>query len=143
MSEEGSFFVDTNVPLYCISSGEPDKQQAAMAWLDWLWQTQAGRISWQVIYEYYANAPKKTGKEEARGFADQLVLWDPIGPSADLLHRAWYWCDAAHIDFWDAMILAAAEQSGCRYLLSEDFQEGRNFDGVTVINPFNRSPDSL
>ncbi len=57
-----------------------------------------------------------------------------------MLHRAWHWCDRAQINFWDALILAAAEQSGCRWVLSEDFQSGRKFGPVTMVNPFERSP---
>ena len=38
--------------------------------------------------------------------------------------------------FWDALVLRSAKQSGCRVLFSEDFQHGREIDGVTVVNPF-------
>jgi len=41
------------------------------------------------------------------------------------------------------LIVAAAEQTGCRYLLSEDFQTGRRFDAVTVIDPFASTPTGL
>jgi predicted nucleic acid-binding protein len=44
------------------------------------------------------------------------------------------------MNFWDALIIAAAEQSGCRWLLSEDFQAGQRFGAVTVVDPFERSP---
>ena len=37
---------------------------------------------------------------------------------------------------WDAVILSAASQAGCRLLLSEDLQEGFTWAGVTVVNPF-------
>ena len=40
------------------------------------------------------------------------------------------------ISLWDAMILAAAESSGARELLSEDFNHGQNYGQVSVINPF-------
>jgi len=35
----------------------------------------------------------------------------------------------------DAIILAAAADSGCRLLLSEDLQDGFSWRGVTVTNP--------
>jgi predicted nucleic acid-binding protein len=57
-----------------------------------------------------------------------------------MLQRAWHWCDAAKISFWDALILAGAELSGCPYLLSEDFQAGRIFGAVTIVNPFHQGP---
>ena len=42
------------------------------------------------------------------------------------------------ISFWDALILRSAQQPGCRVLLSEDFQGGREIDGIQVVNPFRR-----
>jgi predicted nucleic acid-binding protein len=39
---------------------------------------------------------------------------------------------------WDAIILAAAADAGCRLLLSEDLQEGFSWRGVTVTNPFSK-----
>ncbi|HWB99103.1 MAG TPA: hypothetical protein VG672_20485, partial [Bryobacteraceae bacterium] len=41
-----------------------------------------------------------------------------------------------HFGIWDAVILSAASQAGCRLLLSEDLQDGFTWGGVTVVNPF-------
>jgi predicted nucleic acid-binding protein len=38
--------------------------------------------------------------------------------------------------FWDAMLWAVAQEAGCRYLISEDYQSGRTLGGVTFVNPF-------
>jgi predicted nucleic acid-binding protein len=40
------------------------------------------------------------------------------------------------LTIWDAVILSAAAQAGCRLLLSEDLQDGFTWAGVTVTNPF-------
>lgn len=40
------------------------------------------------------------------------------------------------LGIWDAVVLSAASQAGCRLLLSEDLQEGFTWGGVTVTNPF-------
>ena len=146
MSVAGSsFFVDTNVLLYSLSAREPAKQAVAAGWLDLLWAAEEGQISWQVLHEFYAKAVQKLGVPTAvaRSTANRYVLWSPVAPSESLLQRAWHWCDAAQINFWDALILAAAEQVGCRYLLSEDFQAGRHFGSVTVVDPFARGPDEF
>lgn len=37
---------------------------------------------------------------------------------------------------WDSVIFAAAAEAECRWLMSEDLQEGFTWRGVTVINPF-------
>jgi predicted nucleic acid-binding protein len=44
-----------------------------------------------------------------------------------------------NIGFWDSVILAAAATAGCQLLLSEDFQDGFSWGGVTVANPFAES----
>jgi predicted nucleic acid-binding protein len=40
------------------------------------------------------------------------------------------------LSIWDAVILSATAEGGCRLLLSEDLQEGFTWKGVTVTNPF-------
>ncbi len=40
------------------------------------------------------------------------------------------------LGIWDAVIIAATAEAGCRLLLSEDLQEGFTWRGVTVTNPF-------
>jgi predicted nucleic acid-binding protein len=37
---------------------------------------------------------------------------------------------------WDSVILSAAAHAGCRLLLSDDYQDGFTWSGVTVTNPF-------
>ena len=40
------------------------------------------------------------------------------------------------ISMWDALILSVAAENQCRLLISEDFQNGFTWHGVTVVNPF-------
>lgn len=47
------------------------------------------------------------------------------------------------LQFWDAMLWATARRVGVRYLLTEDFQDGRELSGVTFVNPFNPANDAL
>lgn len=44
---------------------------------------------------------------------------------------------------WDAVMLAAAAEAGCRLLLSEDLQDGFTWRGVTVTNPFSSTKHVL
>ena len=55
---------------------------------------------------------------------------------AEVVERAWYWMDEAQVSYWDGLILGAAERLGCTVLLSEDFQAGRSYGLVRVVNPF-------
>jgi predicted nucleic acid-binding protein len=40
------------------------------------------------------------------------------------------------VSFYDSLILAAAQEAGCRTVYSEDMQNGQKFRDVTVRNPF-------
>jgi len=44
---------------------------------------------------------------------------------------------------WDALILAVAAENHCRLLLSEDFNAGFTWRGVTMVNPFEAQPHPL
>jgi predicted nucleic acid-binding protein len=47
---------------------------------------------------------------------------------------------AHRLQFFDALILSAAEESGATLLLTEDLQDGFRWRGVTVANPFATEP---
>ena len=40
------------------------------------------------------------------------------------------------LSLWDALIWAAARENGVRLIYSEDFQHGREIEGVRIVNPF-------
>lgn len=136
------FFVDTNVLLYEYDIKNLVKRDQASAWMSWLWQNTLGIVSWQVLQEFYWNAVRKLAvpKDQAQQAVILFSAWNPPEVTLTLLERAWFWADNATITFWDAMVVAAAERTRCRWILSEDFQSGRVFGSVTVINPFDRLP---
>jgi len=40
------------------------------------------------------------------------------------------------LPFWDALLWATAKAAGVSVVLSEDFQDGRELEGVQFRNPF-------
>jgi len=40
------------------------------------------------------------------------------------------------LSFWDALIWAAARENGVPTIDTEDFQDGRDVEGVRFLNPF-------
>ena len=142
MNAGDGFFVDSNLLLYYVDSVEGAKRARANEWLEALWLAGTGRLSWQVLHEFYWNAVRKMrlAPVRAREIVTDLNHWRPVDTSLGLAQRAWEWMDGAQLSYWDALILAAAERSGSRYLLSEDFQDEREYAGVKVLNPFTHSP---
>ncbi len=138
MTGGSRFFADTNLLLYSVDRSEPEKQKLAWQWLDSMWEQSTGRLSWQVLHEFYVNAVAKMGvdKVSARKLVQGYLQWPPIETNGGLIGRAWHWMDNAQVSYWDGLIVAAAEQACCDILLSEDLQAGRQFGKVRIVNPF-------
>ena len=136
-------FVDTNVLVYARDLSDPAKQTRAHAWLEHLWRTGSGRLSVQVLAEYYVATTRKLrpglAPDEARADVADLRAWRPVTIDGTLLDVAWSLEDRFSLSFWDALIVAAAREADCGYLLTEDLQDGARYDGVLVVDPF-RTP---
>jgi predicted nucleic acid-binding protein len=138
-------FVDSNVLLYAVDEADPNKQRAARNWRAELWKSRRGRVSFQVLGEFYVNAVRKQPavRDEARAEVRDLLAWNPVVTDEALLERGWKLQDRYQLSYWDALIVAAAKAASCRYLLTEDLQAGQKLDGIEVVNPFLRSPESV
>ena len=56
--------------------------------------------------------------------------------TGELVLKAFSLQQRYQIAYWDAAIIAAAQEMGCRTLYSEDLNAGQNYAGVIVRNPF-------
>lgn len=133
-------FVDTNVLLYSRDSSEPEKQPLASMRLDELWEDRTGRLSVQVLNEYFVNATRKLdpglSPEEAWEDIEALSAWEPLQLDMAILSRAFAVQQRYRLSWWDSLIVAAAEASGCSRILSEDLADGASYFGIVVENPF-------
>jgi predicted nucleic acid-binding protein len=133
-------FVDTNILLYSRDASEPVKQAVASARLDALWEAHTGRLSVQVLNEIFVNATRKLDPgltpEEAWDDIEALSAWDPLPLDMAVLGRAFGVQRRYGLSWWDSMIVAAAEASGCSKILSEDLADGASYFGIKVENPF-------
>lgn len=140
-------FVDTNVLVYQLDARNPDKQGRAKAWLDHLWASRTGRISSQVLQEFYVTVTRKMSpgldREVARKVVQALWAWSPVLTDDRIFVAAWMLQDRFELSWWDSLIVAAAKASQCSHLLTEDLQHGQDLDGLRVVNPFRLSPELL
>ncbi len=140
-------FVDTNVHLYAVDERDPAKQALARAWLRWCWTERAGRISTQVLNEFYHNAITKfraaVPVQQARAQVRNLRQWQPPHLDTYTIDGAWALQDRYALSYWDALIVSSAQQQGCGFLLSEDLQHQQHFETVQVLNPFLVRPEEL
>ena len=136
-----NYFVDTNILVYFRDASESDKQRIAKNWLSALcWKSRTGRLSYQVLNEYYVTVTRKRrpglNPQEARADVRSLYAWNPIAIDRQAMETAWAIQDRYRFSWWDALIFSAAQKSGCDYLLSEDMQHEQDVNGIVVLNPF-------
>lgn len=140
-------FVDTNVLVYVRDRSEEEKQRLAAAWMAVLWESRRGRLSHQVLQEYYVTATSRLEPprplEDVREDVWALRSWKPHAPDYETMETAWTVQDRFGLSGWDALIVAAALRTGSRWLLTEDLQDGQDLMGVTVVNPFRHAPEEV
>jgi predicted nucleic acid-binding protein len=130
--------LDTNILAYGEGVNDAEKRDAVLELLDDLPQGSAV-VPVQVLGELFNVLVRKAGKSraEARG---ALLAWRDTFPTVEttpeVMLAAVDLATDHHFSIWDAVILSAASQAGCRLLLSEDLQDGFTWGGVTVVNPF-------
>lgn len=143
----GPVFVDTNVHIYRFDSTDPEKQRRCEAWLRHLWSERSGRVSIQVLQELYPNLTQKLDHPlppaEARSIVRSLSAWDPVPVDRRMIDRSWDLQDRHSLSWWDALIVAAAQATGCSHLLTEDLSHDQDLGGVRVVDPFQVEPDQL
>jgi len=127
-------FFDTNVLIYAFAAGDRrgERAEALLA--------EGGVIGVQVLNEFTNVARRKLNwgwpqvEAALAVIAELLAAARPL--TADIHAHAVKLARENPLSFYDALIVAAAADAGCRVLLSEDLQHGRKFDGVAIQNPF-------
>ncbi len=141
----GPAFVDTNVLVYSRDAGEPVKQGKARNLLGLLWKSRQGRLSQQVLQEYYVTVTRKLKpglpKSDARSDIDALLAWQPLTATTENFAQAWEIEDRFGLSWWDSLIVTSALQCRCQVLFSEDMQDGLEIGSLRIVNPFSEKFD--
>ena len=134
-------FIDSNVLLYLFDETAPAKRATAENIIHQALQTSSAVISHQVVQETLNVLTTKmrpaATHEQARRFLESVLmpLWR-VMPNAALYRRALDIKQRWGFSFYDALIVAAALESGCTRLLTEDLQDGQRIERLVVTNPF-------
>jgi predicted nucleic acid-binding protein len=136
----GPAFVDSNIWLYARDPGQPTKQPLARRWLDRLWDVGEGRISVQVVNEFYVNATRRLSRplssEQAWNDVLAMLAWRPQALDEPVIRGAREIEQRYRLGWWDSLIVSAAREQRCAMLLTEDLQHGQVIDGLRICNPF-------
>ena len=134
-------FIDTNVFIYLFDETDEHKRTVAEQLIRKALETRSACISHQVVQETLnvvtRKLPSPMSAENARRFLEQILtpLWR-IMPSLALYRRGLDLQSRYGFSFYDALIVAAALESGCTRLYTEDLQHGQKIDGLVIENPF-------
>ena len=131
-------FFDTNVLVYAaIGTGKDDKKrERALS----LIESEEFGTSAQVLQEFFVTVTKKANRplsiEQALEWIEQLTAFPCLAVDHRIVRIAIEQAARHRISYWDAAILSAAQGLGCHTVYSEDLNDGQQYSGVRVINPF-------
>jgi predicted nucleic acid-binding protein len=131
-------FFDTNVLIYADDKAAPAKHRRALDLVAEHRLADTGVVSLQVLQEYFVTVTRKLHVDLpiARRKVELLAEFDVAAPDVGDILAAIDLHRLHGFSFWDALVLRAAKQSGCRVVFSEGMQEAREIDGVHIVNPF-------
>ncbi len=132
-------FVDTNL-LYYSNTESPDPRHArARELVEPLWSA-AGKaaVSVQVLQELHVNLIRKAGLDPSAACrrVSVYLAWKVVDNDRLLLKAAFDVQARWKLNYWDCLIVAAAQRCSAAVLWSEDLSHGQQYDEVRVLNPF-------
>lgn len=133
-------FIDSNVFVYLFDRTDAHKRGTAERLIQRALEADTSAISHQVVQETLNVVTRKLrpaiGPDDARQLLHRVLvpLWRVL-PSTVLYERGLDLQARHRISFYDALIIAAALETGCTRLYSEDLQHGQRIEGLT-IDPF-------
>jgi predicted nucleic acid-binding protein len=128
-------FLDTNVLIFAAAKNDPRaaKAEALLA--------SGSVISIQSLNEFVSVARRKLGMswKQVNEFLDIICILcpDPVPISLDTHKVALAIAERYGYSIYDALVVSAALQAGCKTLYSEDLQDGKIINRqLTIRNPF-------
>jgi predicted nucleic acid-binding protein len=137
--------LDANILVYAIDTAAGLRHASAGALIERVLLAGRGILILQTMSEFYSVATRKfrIPARDALLFLDKLRAVLSIHAADERDFDRATRGDGQGLSFWDALLWATAERIGVRYLLSEDFQDGRRLGGVTFVDPFKVENEQL
>jgi len=135
-------FVDSNIWIYLFTSDDVSKNELARKFI--AENTSKGNIfviSYQVINEVGTVLKRKKKFEEMKirfVFETMFDLCIVQDFSQEIIIKASIMRDTMSVSYWDSIIIATASESGCKYLTSEDMQNGQKILNLSIHNFFTK-----
>jgi predicted nucleic acid-binding protein len=147
-------FVDSDVLIAAHDARNEMLARAAQAWVAWCWRRRVGRISTQVLNEFYNGAVKAFGLTESsaitpadvRTSVRRLRAWQPPHLDRYAVDGAWDLQDRHGLSYWNALIVSSALQQSCTHLLSLELAAlvaDGEIEGIRLVSPLAMKPEEL
>ncbi len=132
-------FADTNILLYAISRDTEEQPKAKRA--NEILAARDIGLSVQVLQEFYVQATRETrtdrlAHDQAARLVESFRRFPVQETTVGTVLCAMSTRQRFDISYWDAAIIEAARELGCDVVLSEDLNDGQDYGGVRVENPF-------
>jgi predicted nucleic acid-binding protein len=136
--------VDTNVLVYRFDPRDRRKQEIADSLLRTGIASDSIRIPHQALVEFYRAVTRSNSgyrrlledNDALRETEEMLAQFSILFPDESVVRTALRGMAAYQLSWFDAHMWAYAEAFGLSELISEDFQHGRLYGSVRVVNPF-------
>lgn len=139
-------FVDTSVLIRSEDGSDPQGRTQVLSWLMLLWQQRAGRVSTQVLNDFYRLVTTRIQPAmpngDARAEVRRYQRWNPWAIDHATVESAWSIESRFGVAYADALIVAAAKAQGCELLLSLELPHEQQYDSVRILNPLLTAPEA-
>ena len=132
-------FLDSNVLVYAHDDTDLRKKEIAQ---DLVRRAVLGEfvVSTQSLVEFATTLLHKFSPpfrpKDVLAILDSVSPIKLVVPDSGVVRRAVEAREAYGLNFYDGMIVAAAERGGCARIWSEDLNDGQKYFGIRVTNPF-------
>jgi predicted nucleic acid-binding protein len=135
------FFLDTNIFVYAFDAQAPAKARRASQLIRRAADTGEGVVSHQVVQEFFNVAFRRFAQPMSVPDAEQylITVFRPllaVHSSSALYIEGLRIAAKYRLSWYDCLIVAAALQSQCSVLFSEDLQHGQKIEDLRIQNPF-------
>ena len=135
--ETKELFIDTNVLVYAHDLDAGKKHDKAKSLIADLWRSDPlPWISVQVLQELLVSLRRKdVPLSEIRGTVEDYARWRVVENTVRIVEMGLSEMERWQLSFWDALILAAARQTGATRIWSEDLSDTQDYGGIRIVNP--------
>lgn len=134
-----NFFIDTNIFIYSIDQHDKKKQKASQKLITHALVSKKGFISTQVIQEtlniFFKKKLLNTSEIDIL-FQYTFKPLCQVFVSIELQEKALKIFNQYKFSFYDSLIVAAALETNCKTLYTEDLQHNQKIMNLTIKNPF-------